>query len=389
MKGPMRNFLPFPDFSGTAVRRDVSALRAEARAFLKEELDIGTIVPGLQTWTSFDRGFSERAAARGFVAMTWPRRHGGHERSAFERYVVCEEFLAAGAPVGSHWVADRQSGPQIMRHGTEELKGKVLRDIAAGKLTFGIGMSESDSGSDLSSVRTKAEKVDGGWRMEGRKVWTTNAHHADYLIVLCRTAPKTEDRYAGLSQLVVPLDAPGVTVRPLVNLTGEHELNEVVFDGNIVPTANLLGAGGDGWKLVTEELAFERSGPDRFMSTFGLLKILADSQKGREDDHARSEIGRLVARLSAIRELSLLIGERLEAGEPATGIATIAKDLGTGLEQEIPEVARLVMSEAPLRGEADASGALAFAILSAPCFSLRGGTREILKGIIARELGLR
>lgn len=385
----MRNFLAFPDFSDAAAPRNASRLRAEVRAFLDEEVQAGTIVPGLQTWTSFDRGFSERAAARGFIAMTWPSRYGGHERSPFERYVVCEEFLAAGAPVGSHWMADRQSGPQIMRHGTEVLKEQVLRDIAAGKLTFGIGMSEPDSGSDLSSVRTKAEKVDGGYRMEGRKVWTTNAHHADYLIVLCRTAPKTDDRYAGLSQLVVPLDAPGVTVRPLVNLTGEHELNEVIFDGNIVPEANLLGAGGDGWQLVTGELAFERSGPDRFLSTFGLLKVLVAAQGNDPDMQAAGDIGRLIARLAAIRELSLLIGDLLEAGQSATAIATIAKDLGTALEQDIPEVARRVMSMVPVRGRADAAGALAFAILSAPCFSLRGGTREILKGIIARELGLR
>lgn len=385
----MRNFLPFPDFSQQAAPRDVSRLRAEVRAFMDEERAAGTIVPGLQTWTSFDRGFSERAAARGLIAMTWPKRYGGHERSAFERYVVCEEFLAAGAPVGSHWMADRQSGPQIMRNGSETLKEEVLPKIAAGKLTFGIGMSEPDSGSDLSSVRTKAEKVDGGWRIEGRKVWTTNAHHADYLIVLCRSEPKTEDRYAGLSQFVVPLDAPGVTVRPLVNLTGEHELNEVIFDGNIVPAANLLGKGGDGWKLVTEELAFERSGPDRFLSTFGLLKVLVASQQGSPDSHAAIEIGRLVSRLSAIRQLSLLIGDLLEQGQSATAIATIAKDLGTGLEQEVPEVARRLIAERPARGAVDGMGALAFAILSAPCFSLRGGTREILKGIIARELGLR
>jgi alkylation response protein AidB-like acyl-CoA dehydrogenase len=385
----MQPFIPFPDYSGGTPRPDVSALRADVRAFLEEERQAGTIVPGLQSWTTFDRGFSERAAQRGFLALTWPKRFGGQERTAFERYVVCEELLAAGAPVGSHWIAERQSGPQIMRHGTEALKAALVHRIAAGQLTFGIGMSEPDSGSDLSSVRTRAEKVEGGWRMEGRKVWTTNAHHADYLIVLCRTEARSEDRYAGLSQLVVPVDAPGVTVRPLVSLNGEHELNEVIFDGNVVPDTHLLGQGGDGWKLVIEELAFERSAPDRFMSTFGLLKILAEAVGASGDARAHAEVGRLVARLAAIRDLSLLIGERLEAGQPATGIATIAKDLGTGLEQEIPEVARRVLSMVPVRGHADAAGALSFAILTAPCFSLRGGTREILKGIVARELGLR
>lgn len=380
----------FPQSAGMSVTRDRhAALRAAVRTFVDEEIAAGTIVPGRQSWTTWDRGFSERCADRGFVAMTWPREYGGHERTAEERYVVSEELLAAGAPLGSHWIADRQSGPQIMRHGTDRLKREVLPRIAAGRCTFGIGMSEPDSGSDLSSIRTRAERVDGGYRLHGRKVWTTNAQHAEYLIVLCRTEPRGDDRYAGLSQLVVPMGESGVSVRPLINLAGEHELNEVTFDGNFVPASNLLGQGGDGWRLVGEELAFERSGPDRFLSTFGILAALTRIFHGTDNTHAHAEIGRLVTRLTALRELSLAIADRIARGVPANGFAMVMKDLGTALEQEIPDVARKLLDMRPSAdGDADAA-TLATAILNAPCFSLRGGTREVLKGIIARELGLR
>lgn len=378
----------FPDADARVGDR-ADDLRAEVRAFVAEERARGTITTGRQSWTTYDREFSRRCAERGYVAMTWPKEYGGHERSQFERYVVCEELLAAGAPLGSHWIADRQSGPQIMRNGTDEVRKAILPRIAAGDCTFGIGMSEPDSGSDLSSIRTRATPVDGGYRMEGRKVWTTNAQHADYLIVLCRTEAKTEDRYAGLSQLVVPMDAESVSVRPLVNLAGVHELNEVVFDGNFVPASHLLGKDGDGWRLVTEELAFERSGPDRFLSTFGVLATMAEAAGRDPDRHAAIEIGRLTSRVAAIRQLSLTINRKLGAGEHVGGMATIMKDLGTALEQEIPDAARRLLDIVPAEDGDEWSAALATAILNAPCFSLRGGTREILKGIIARELGLR
>lgn len=367
----------------------ITELRRQVRSFIARERDAGRIKPGRQTWTTFDREFSLSCAEHGYIAMTMPREYGGHERSARERYVVCEELLAAGAPLGSHWIADRQSGPQILRNGSDSLKRKVLPEIAAGRCTFGIGMSEPDSGSDLSSIRSAATKVEGGWRLNGRKVWTTNAHHAEYMIVLCRTEPKSENRNAGLSQLVVPLDADGVSVRPITNILGVDEFNEVVFDDCFVPDENLLGRPGDGWKLVTQELAFERSGPDRILSTFAVLSSLAQAAQARPDPHIVSELGRLVARLVSIRKLSLSISERLAGGEPIGADATIMKELGTTLEQQIPDVARRLISARPdLSGEG-VGAVLATAILSAPSFSLRGGTREILKGIIARELGLR
>lgn len=367
----------------------LSALRREVRAFIAVEREAGRIRTGLQTWTTFDREFSLRCAEAGYIAMTMPREYGGHARSPQERYVVCEELLAAGAPLGSHWIADRQSGPQILRNGAEALKRKVLPEIAAGRCTIGIGMSEPDSGSDLSSIRTIAMKVEGGWRLNGRKVWTTNAHHAQYMIVLCRTEPKGENRNAGLSQLVVPLGIDGVSIRPIPNILGVDEFNEVVFDDCFITDDHLLGKAGQGWKLVTEELGFERSGPDRILSTFAVVASLADMAGRGGDTRMIAEVGRLVARMTVIRKLSLSIADRLARGEPIGADATIMKELGTTMEQEIPDVARRLVQIRPDLTGSGFDAVLATAILSAPSFSLRGGTREILKGIIARELGLR
>lgn len=386
----MTMFRLFPDPDAAPVAQDpAGALRAEVRAFLAQERASGAIRPGRQGWTTWDRGFSLRAAARGYVGMALPRDYGGHGRSAWDRYVVCEEMLAAGAPLGSHWIADRQSAPQILRHGTEAVKRAILPRVARGEITFGIGMSEPDSGSDLSSIRTRADRVEGGFRIEGRKVWTTNAQHAEYVICLCRTEPRGDDRYAGLSQIVVPMDRPGITVRPMRNLAGEEELNEITFDGAFVPADHLLGQGGDGWALVNAELAFERSGPDRILSSFGVLEVMARVLARTGDPRGIAELGALVARLSAVRQLSLDINARLGRGEKVGGLATIMKDLGTALEQDIPEVARRLLDIMPATGGGAEAATLATAILNAPCYSLRGGTREILKGIIARELGLR
>ncbi|MEI4484882.1 acyl-CoA dehydrogenase family protein [Frigidibacter sp. MR17.14] len=380
----------FPDLDAPpGPRIDEAALRAEVRDFVARATRDGLIRPGRQTWTTFSREFSRACAAQGYIGMTWPRRFGGHERDPFERYVVCEELLAAGAPQGAHWIADRQSGPQILRNGTAALQAEVLPRIAAGDCTIGIGMSEPDSGSDLSSIRSRAEPVAGGYRVTGRKIWTTNAQHADYVIALVRTAPRGEDRYAGLSQLVVPMRSEGITVRPLRDLRGEEELNEITFDAAFVPQANLLGAEGDGWRLVNEELAFERSGPDRILSSFGLLAMLVHAVGPMPDRLAAAEIGRLAARLDATRALSLAINRRLAAGLPTGALAPMMKDLGTEFEQEVPEVARRLLDLRPSETGSEIEGALATAILGAPSFSLRGGTREILRGIIARELGLR
>jgi alkylation response protein AidB-like acyl-CoA dehydrogenase len=348
-----------------------------------------------ESWTGNDRSFSRKMGERGWLGMTWPKRYGGHERTALERYVVLEEMLAAGAPVGYHWVADRQSGPSILKNGTEAQRQEILPKIAAGECSFCIGMSEPDSGSDLAAARTRAQRVQGGWLVSGTKVWTSSAHVADYMILFCRTGDKSaDDRHAGASQFVVDMrkarDGGGMTVRPIIDMTGGHHFNEVILDDMLLPEDALLGQEGDGWKQVTGELAFERSGPDRFLSSFALLVEAVRALGPDADDRAAAAIGRLTSHILALRRLSRSIAGMLQAGEDPALQASLVKDLGNVLEQETVEVVRLLVDVEPsMNGTGPLPAVLAHLVMTAPSFSLRGGTREILRGIIARGLGLR
>lgn len=382
-----------PEFRFEAVEMPpgAAALRAEVRAFLEAEIGKGGFVPSVGAMVAGDPEFSRKCGERGYLGMTWPRAYGGHERSMLERYVVVEEMLAAGAPVMSHWVADRQSGPQILRNGSERAKKMILPEIAAGRCYFAIGMSEPDTGSDLASVRTRAVKVEGGYRVTGRKVWTSYAHMAHYLIALVRTGGRPEERHVGLTQLVVNLKSPGIAVRPIINVYGGHDFNEVVFDDVFVPEDMTVGHEGQGWAMVTSELAFERSGPDRFTSTYRLL-VEALRELGQDPaPSAAAEIGRLVAHLATLRRMSTSIAGLLERGESPVTEAAVVKDLGTTFEQEIPEVVRRVLPLEPrLARNGDIYAELQrLSQQQAPSYSLRGGTREILRGMIARGLGLR
>ncbi len=368
---------------------EAEALRQEVRAFLKTELALRKPVERAESWTGLDPAFSRAMGARGWIGMTWPKEHGGHERPALERYVVLEEMLAAGAPVGLHWIADRQSGPLILRVGSDEQK-RLLPGIAAGETYVCIGMSEPDVGSDLASVRTRAEKVEGGYKVNGTKVWTSFAHLSHYMILFCRTGA-SDDRHGGVSQFLVDLqNTPGITISPILALTGEHHFNEVVFQDVFLPESALLGKEGDGWNQVTSELAFERSGPERFLSSFWLLIELVRALGRDPSDAAAVAIGRLTSHIMTLRRLSRSVAGMLQAGENPALQAALVKDLGALLEQEIPEIARGLVEAEPDRGSTQAFAAtLAHTMMHAPSFSLRGGTREILRGIIARGLGLR
>jgi alkylation response protein AidB-like acyl-CoA dehydrogenase len=361
------------------------ALRREVRAFLAKEIASRTPQQRGRSWGGFDAEFSRKMGAQGWIAMTWPKRYGGHERSALERYVVLEEMLAAGAPVGGHWVADRQSGPLLLRVGTDKQKDDILPRIA-------IGMSEPDSGSDLASVRTRASAVQGGFLVNGTKVWTTNAHRCHYMILLCRTGDKGEERHAGLTQFLVDLKNidSGLEIRPILDLSGEHHFNEVVFTDMFLPEDAVLGSLGSGWEQVTSELAFERSGPERFLSSFTLLVELTRALGPAPSERAAIALGRLVAHVLTLRRLSRSVAGMLQAGQNPAIQAALVKDVGTGFEQEIPEIARMLIAAEPdSQSTQTFLAVLAHTILHAPSFTLRGGTREILRGMIARGLGLR
>ncbi len=364
-------------------------LRAEVRAFLAVEIATRSPERRAESWNGFDRDFSRKMGERGWIGMTWPKAYGGRERSALERYVVQEEMLAAGAPVSGHWIADRQSGPSLLRYGTEDQRRDILPRIAAGECFFCIGMSEPDSGSDLAAVRTRATKVQGGWVVNGSKLWTTNAHLSHYMILFCRTGA-AEERQGGTSQFVVDLTLPGITIRPIAAMTGERHFNEVVFQDAFLPEGALLGEVGRGWEQVMGELAYERSGPERFLSSFALLVELVRILGPDPSERAAIAVGRLVARIATLRRLSRSVAGMLASGSDPSLQAAMVKDLGAMVEQEIPEIARLLVPpEAATGDNGSYTAVLAYLTLHAPSFSLRGGTREILRGIIARGLGLR
>lgn len=371
-------------------------LRREVREFLAREQAAGSFIPAPDAWASWSPDFSRKCGEAGFIGLTLPAQYGGHGRTALEKFVVTEEMLAAGAPVFAHWIADRQSSMQILRNGSERARREILPRIAGGECFFGIGMSEPDSGSDLAAVRTRANRVDGGWSITGTKIWTSNAHRAHYLLALVRTEAKGDARHKGLTQFIVDLSSPGLQVRPIYNLYGGHDFNEVNFQDCFVPDDMVVGDVGDGWNMVTGELAYERAGPDRYLSAYQLLLSAireAGSEPGARD---ANDLGRLVAHLATLRRISSSIAGMLERGEQPVVEAALLKDMGTTFEREVPEIVRLLHPLEPAlvgeRGLAATDGIdamLGETVLRAPGFTLRGGTREILRGMIAKGMGLR
>jgi alkylation response protein AidB-like acyl-CoA dehydrogenase len=367
------------------LREQVRALCAEVRASLPPEVRS-------RSWSGFDAAFSRKLGEAGLLGLTLPKKYGGHERGPFSRFVVLEELLACGAPVAAHWIADRQSAPLLLHFGTEAQRTKHIPAICRGEEYFCIGMSEPGSGSDLASVRTRAERTETGWRLNGQKIWTTNAQYADYMIALVRTSGGPSDRQEGLSQLLVDLKAPGVTIKPIVDLAGDAHFAEVFFEQVDLADDALLGEEGQGWAQVTAELAFERSGPERIYTSIVLLDTWIEHLRARNrlDGSRLAVAGGLTARLAILREMSVSVTARLASGERPVVEASLVKDFGTSFEQDIPALIADDLGghpDEPVTPELMRT--LHYVLQVAPSFSLRGGTREILRGIIARGLGLR
>jgi alkylation response protein AidB-like acyl-CoA dehydrogenase len=332
----------------------------------------------------FSPEFSAKLAARGWVGMAIPTKYGGHDRSAVDRFIVIEELLAAGAPIWAHWIADRQTGPTLLAYGTEAQRERFLPSICAGRCFFSIGLSEPDAGSDLASVRTTATRTEGGWLVNGTKVWTSGAHQNHWFAVLCRTSALADDRHSGLSQLLVDLRSPGLTINPIPFLDGSHHFNEVVFQDVFVPDDLLLGEEGMGWGQVTSELAFERAGPDRFMSCFLLL---SGYLREHNAEQAAEVVGRLTARFWTIRQMSLSVASAIDAGQSPEVEAAVVKDLGTAFEQDVvATLAGLIDQDPDPDGEEEFERLLARAVLISPAFTIRGGTTEILRSVVARGM---
>ena len=370
-------------------RSSLTHLRAELREFLAEAMSGTTALQRAQSWLAVDPAFSRLVAERGWIGMTWPRRYGGHERSAMERFTVLEELLAAGAPVGAHWTADRQSGPLLLRFGTEAQRHVYLPEIARGNLSFCIGLSEPQAGSDLAAVKTRAVRDSGGFRVTGQKLWTTNAQSAKMMIALVRTELDSR-RHEGLSQLMIDMSSPGIDVRPIKDHTGASHFNEVFLDDVYVPATHLVGVEGQGWQQAMSELTLERSGPERFLSSMEALTQFLRAIGPSPREPMRSVLGGLTARLWVLREMSMAVALRIEAGEDPALDASLVKDLGNDLEQELPTLIQAVTdADMDLANGTELGAVLMLLRKLSLSVSLRGGTREIIKGIIARGIGLR
>jgi alkylation response protein AidB-like acyl-CoA dehydrogenase len=369
---------------------DLVKLRYAVRDFLRSDRAEFGWQPAVDSWLGeWDEQFSARLGAAGFVGLTIPRRYGGHELGHLHRYVVAEELIAAGAPVAAHWTADRQVAPGLLNFGTEQQRERLLPRIAAGRFYSSIGMSEHGAGSDLAAVATEAVRAAGGWRLSGTKVWTSGAHRAHQIVVLARSSPPDpQHRHAGFSQFLVPCDADGMRIEPILLMSGAHHFNEVILDSVFVPDADVLGEVGNGWHQVTSELSFERSGPERILSTgpllFSAIRTLGSGPV--PDDHAAA-VGDLLARLISLRQLSLSVARTLTDGGDAANKAALVKDLGTRFETESVELAADLLEGSAANPEVAAM--LETAWLHKPMFTLRGGTNEVLRGVIARGMGLR
>lgn len=367
-------------------------LRSELQAFLKEELEAGNYRREPECWmSSADPDFSKKMGKRGWIGLTWSSQYGGHDKTALERYIVTEETLRAGAPVGAHWIADRQHAPMLLEHGTEAQKLDILPRIAAGECYFAIGLSEPGAGSDLANVKTKAEKVDGGWKVNGQKIWSSGAHMCHYMVALLRTSPADgRNRHVGLSQIMVDLSLPGVTIKPIVDLSGDAHFNEVYFEDVIVPDDCLLGDEGSGWKQVTGELAMERSGPERFLSSYVTLETALWQLSGKMGSDSKARLGKLIANLRTLKGMSWGIANLLRQGVSPETEAALVKDLGNRLENDLTQQVRAMLTDLPSEEwSPEMRRILNIGVLRSPPNTLRGGTTEVMRGITARQLGLR
>lgn len=377
-------------FSPARLPESAEALRQDVKAFLADRLRDYPAHRRAKSWSGFDLDFSRDLAARGWIGLTLPKEYGGAGADAFSRFVLVEELLAAGAPVAAHWIGDRQSGPLLMRFGTEDQRRFYLPGICAGETVFCIGMSEPNSGSDLASIRTRAVPEGDGWLLNGSKIWTTFGHRSDYMIALVRTSGTSDDRQAGLSQFIIDMKSPGISVKPIIDMCGDAHFSEIFFDDVRLPADALVGTEGEGWLQVNAELAFERSGPERIYSSLVLLDLWAAHLRSSPQG-ARHEqrLGKMIARLAILREMSISLTAKLARHESPVTEAALLKDIGTELEQAIPAEIADALAADPLPTDPELMRTLAYLMQINATFSLRGGTREILRGMIARGLGLR
>ncbi len=326
----------------------------------------------------WSKEFARELGALGWIGMTWPAEHGGGGRPPIERLIVAEELIAAGAPIAAMWFADRQMGPTLIAYGSADQQAAFLPGILSGEDTWCIGMSEPGAGSDLAGLTTSARAEGDEWVIDGQKIWTSFGVVAAYCYLICRTS-KDGPPHRGISEIVVPMDTPGIEVRPITDMTTNRHFCEVFFDGVRVPRDNLVGAEGGAFKQTMRQLEHERGGIDRLLSNRALYD-LALERADRDDPRVRQEIAAL--------EIGYRIGRVLVYREvlrqaPA-GFSAATKCFCTEHEWRVAQfVAAALGADATLWD--DVTRGLTYA----PGYTIMGGTSNILRNVLAeRVLGL-
>ncbi len=327
----------------------------------------------------YSKEFSKELAAHGWIGMTWPDNpYSGVARPAIDRLIVGEEMIAAGAPIAASWFADRQMGPALLAYGTPDQQAAFLPGIVAGETTWCIGMSEPNAGSDLASLKTTADRVGDHFVINGQKIWTSFGAVSDYCYLICRTSSEGPP-HAGISEVIVPMDTPGIEVRPIKDMTTNRHFCEVFFTDVRVPVENLVGQEGGAFKQTMRQLEHERGGIDRLVSNHALYRMAAE-RADTTDPIVRQEIAALEI---AYRIGRILVVREVLRQAPA-GFSAATKCFCTEHEVRVADfVSRVLGPEATLWD--DITKGLSYA----PGYTIMGGTSNVMRNILGeRVLGL-
>ncbi len=376
-------------------------LRQEVRDFLKAELKAGTFVTktgGLSEGSSQE--FSKKMAARGWIGMTWPKQYGGQGRTYVEKTILNEELVRVLAPVGYHFLADRQIGPSIIHFGSEWQKEYFLPRFvrADDDIRFCLLFSEPNAGSDLANVGTTATEDGDAYIIRGQKVWTSGGHLADYGWLLARTCFDAKvPRHEACSQFILDMRLPGVTVRPIINMAGKHAFNEIFFDNVRVDKKFMVGKENEAFKQIMAQMDYERSGIERLMQNHPIYeKLLAhartmDRKKVGEGYYSwvRDSLAQLEIEFNIGRLLVYYTAWTIDQGKKPSKEAAQAKAFCNQYEQRLNDVATRILGPSSLLREGNPwaafDGDLATCYLWSPSYTLQGGSVEVLKNIVAQR----
>jgi alkylation response protein AidB-like acyl-CoA dehydrogenase len=358
--------------------------RATVRAFLAAHLpkdwELLAHGPASQAQSAFSREFCGQLAEAGLLVPHWPKRWGGRDAGAWTSFILAEEMWEAGEPRGGQYMNVNWIGPTLMRFGSEEQQARYIPPMARGETIWCQGFSEPEAGSDLASLRTRAEKHGSSYRINGQKIWTSYAQHAETCFLLARTAPGRD----GISVFLVPMDTPGIIVREIPSLIGEGDIHEVFWDNVEVPPSALLGAEGQAWDIARTSLSLERVGIPRFALATKMLHRAVSmlEQAGRFGYGAIEQAARARAACEAARFYSYSIVDQRQHGIPTGPEASAARFATVMAERAVHEFVVEHVPEALSGGEAMLLAHHQRAIVA----GIASGAAEIQLNMIATDL---